>query len=442
MRRSQRLTLLLMVGVAAIVVAHLLGLPMWVEVGLLLAVTVVGYRLSITDPGETPPAMAEGPPRAPSSPASDLIGISALADPAIVLIGGWRVGAVNAGATELFGARVQGADFRQVVRHPVMIEAVREVMGGKSPATREVTALGHADGVFRVRVVALPEDRFLVTITDITQARLAERMRADFVANASHELRTPLANISGFIETLLGPAADDEPARRRFLEIMAREAARMSRLIDDLLSLSRIELDKYVRPQAPLELPPLLLDVGRTLAMRLEADGRRLLLELPEELPQVVGDRDQILQVLYNLISNALKYGRSGTPIRLRATHLRATARADECVKVSVEDEGEGIAPEHLPRLTERFYRVDAGRSRSLGGTGLGLAIVKHIVERHRGKLEIASRQGEGTTVSFTLPVVPERRTEEADAAPATAQAAHPAAGASGSTQAAPIASS
>jgi two-component system phosphate regulon sensor histidine kinase PhoR len=148
--------------------------------------------------------------------------------------------------------------------------------------------------------------------------------------------------------------------------------------------------------------------------MRLEADGRRLLIEIPEGLPQVVGDRDQILQVLYNLISNALKYGHSGTPIRLKAVHQPATARADGCVRVLVEDEGDGIAPEHLPRLTERFYRVDAGRSRSMGGTGLGLAIVKHIVERHRGRLEIASRQGEGTVVSFTVPVVPERKAEDA----------------------------
>ncbi|MFQ3595901.1 MAG: ATP-binding protein [Sphingomonadaceae bacterium] len=354
----------------------------------------------------------------------DQVGIGALPDPALVVGDNWRVAAANEQARALFGPRIGSADLRQAVRHPAVLDAVRAAMSGDSPAVREVAALGHAEGAFRVRAVALPERRFLVTFADITQARLAERMRADFVANASHELRTPLSNITGFIETLLGPAADDEPARRRFLEIMGREAARMSRLIDDLLSLSRIELDKYVRPQAPLDLPPLLADVGKTLAMRLEADGRRLLIEVPESLPQAVGDRDQILQVLHNLVSNALKYGHSGTPIRLSAAHVAATARGEEVLRIQVEDVGDGIAPEHLPRLTERFYRVDTGRSRSMGGTGLGLAIVKHIVERHRGRLDITSRQGEGTTVSFTLPVVPRRIDPPAAPSPDTPEAA------------------
>jgi two-component system phosphate regulon sensor histidine kinase PhoR len=221
----------------------------------------------------------------------------------------------------------------------------------------------------------------------------------DFVANASHELRTPLATLSGFIETLLGPAAEDAPARARFLSIMADEAGRMSRLIDDLLSLSRIEMDKYVRPSATLDLSGVFADVGKTLAMRLEQDQRRLELDVPAGLPPVVGDRDQILQVLHNLISNALKYGQSGTPIT-----VRAEAR-DGQVRISVIDRGEGIAAEHLPRLTERFYRVDSQRSRKMGGTGLGLAIVKHIVERHRGRLEIESQPGQGSVFSFTLPV-------------------------------------
>jgi two-component system phosphate regulon sensor histidine kinase PhoR len=184
---------------------------------------------------------------------------------------------------------------------------------------------------------------------------------------------------------------------------MRREAGRMSRLIDDLLSLSRIELDKFVRPQTPLELGPLFSDVSKTLAMRLESDQRPLMLDLFEPLPQVVGDRDQVLQVLHNLLSNALKYGRSGTPIALSA--LPVDENGEALVRIAVADQGEGIAPEHLPRLTERFYRVDTGRSRQMGGTGLGLAIVKHIVERHRGRLTIQSKQGEGTTVSFTLPV-------------------------------------
>lgn len=364
----------------------------------------------------------QGPQQA-TGDGQDLIRISALDDPALVVSSGWRVLAANDGALALFGQRVVGRDLRQTIRHPTVLEAVRAGQEGQAPHVREVTTLGAQDGAFRVRVVTLDGDRLLLSFADITQARLTERMRADFVANASHELRTPLANISGFIETLLGPAAEDEPARRRFLDIMSREAARMSRLIDDLLSLSRIELDKYVRPQTMLDLPPLLADVGKTLAMRLEADGRKLVIEVEPDLPQVVADRDQILQVLHNLVSNALKYGHAGTPIMVTAAREPA-GRGEDMVRVSVRDEGEGIAPEHLPRLTERFYRIDTGRSRSMGGTGLGLAIVKHIVERHRGRLEIASRPGEGTVVSFLLPVqaLPLKLGEESDAPGASSQ--------------------
>ncbi len=345
----------------------------------------------------------------------DRVGIDAFADPALIVDGDFRIIAVNGLARELFGERIVSEDLRLVLRHPVILDALQAVLNDGGPVEREVTGLGNANGAYRARVVdvgpgrsAPTGRRTLLTFDDITQTRLTERMRVDFVANASHELRTPLATLTGFIETLQGPAADDEPARHRFLEIMAREAARMSRLIDDLLSLSRIELDKYVRPQTALDLPPLIADVGKTLAMRLEHDRRQLQVDTGErdiKLPQVIADRDQILQVLHNLISNALKYGRSGTPVQVKVERLPAVgSRADPMLKVSVIDIGEGIPPEHLPRLTERFYCVDTKRSRSIGGTGLGLAIVKHIVERHRGQLEIASRPGEGTRVSFTLP--------------------------------------
>lgn len=329
----------------------------------------------------------------------DRISIEALADPAMIVGAGERVTAANAAACAVLGQRLVGRELAVGVRHPAVLDAVRRAADGPVALEREVTGLGRQDGLYRLRVVPDGEGNLLVTFADISQQRLAERMRVDFVANASHELRTPLATILGFIETLQGPAAEDEPARRRFLEIMGGEAARMARLIDDLLSLSRIELDKYVRPTTALTLAPLFADVGRTLAMRLETDQRTLVVEAPADLPRVTGDRDQVLQVLHNLVSNALKYGRSGTPITI---HAEATG---EVVRVTVLDEGEGIAPEYLPRLTERFYRVDTGRSRQMGGTGLGLAIVKHIVERHRGKLSIASKVGEGTAVSFTLPV-------------------------------------
>lgn len=403
-------------GVVGGVAAEQAGLPALLWLPFILIVIFLVYRATESS---RPKDDASVPfkPRASAQHDEiddDRISISALADPALLVSPGWRVLAANEGALALFGQRIVGADLRQTVRHPVVLDAVRLGMQGQSPSLREVTTLGSRDGAFRVRVVA-DGGRLLLSFSDITQSRLTERMRVDFVANASHELRTPLANISGFIETLLGPASEDEPARRRFLDIMSREAGRMSRLIDDLLSLSRIELDKYVRPQTMLELPPLLLDVGKTLAMRLEADGRKLILEVEGNLPQVVADRDQILQVLHNLISNALKYGRSGTPITVSA--VRVQGGREEMVRVSVIDEGDGIAPEHLPRLTERFYRIDTGRSRSMGGTGLGLAIVKHIVERHRGRLEISSRQGVGTNISFLLPVQPAGRLTDGEGA-------------------------
>ncbi len=408
----------LAIGGAGAVLLHRLAIAPWIGVALLLTVMILVYRLGIINFSRTESLLPLKPrsnqSRAGQSRASiaslpvegDRISISALADPSLVVSDGWRVLAANMAAVAIFGPRVTGSDLRQTVRHPIVVDAVRLGFLGQTPTQREVTTLGQRDGAFGVRVVNLGDGRLLLTFTDVTQARLTERMRADFVANASHELRTPLANISGFIETLLGPASEDEPARRRFLEIMSREAARMSRLIDDLLSLSRIELDKYVRPQMALDLAPLFVDVGKTLAMRLEEDDRKLLLEVEDDLPQVIADRDQILQVLHNLISNALKYGHSGSPITVSAMRTDSDKRGEEMVRVMVKDEGEGIAPEHLPRLTERFYRVDTSRSRSMGGTGLGLAIVKHIVERHRGRLEISSRQGVGTSVSFLLPVV------------------------------------
>ena len=336
-----------------------------------------------------------------------MLGVEALGDPALIVGGDLRVVAANAAARRLFGDRIIADDLRLVLRHPAVLDAVQVAATAAAPVEREVTGLGSDNGAYRVRAAALgpdgPGERLLVTFLDITQTRLTERMRVDFIANASHELRTPVTTLLGFIETLQGPAAEDEPARRRFLEIMHREAARMSRLLDDLLSLSRIELDKHIRPQTALDVAPLIADVGRTLAMRLEADQRRLAISVADDLPPVIADRDQLLQVLHNLVSNALKYGRSGTTITVDAAPIDVGGAA--MVRVTVGDRGDGIAPEHLPRLTERFYRIDTSRSRSMGGTGLGLAIVKHIVERHRGAFEIVSKPGEGSQVSFTLPL-------------------------------------
>ncbi|WP_426162845.1 ATP-binding protein [Sandarakinorhabdus sp. DWP1-3-1] len=373
----------------------------WLWLALVAVAAFVGGRLSVrrqelAEPEPSPPPVPEAVP-------ADRISVEALGDPALIVDGDIAV-AANAEARRLFGDRVDGGDLRLTVRNPIILDAIAEARASSSSIERELSGLGNGNAVYRLRVVDTGDGRQLLLFDDITQARLTERMRVDFVANASHELRTPLATLSGFVETLQGPAAEDEPARHRFLDIMAREAARMSRLIDDLLSLSRIELDKHVRPVAQLQVAGIVADVGKTLAMRLDGDERQLVIEERLPLPPVVADRDQILQVLHNLVSNALKYGRNGTPITVVVEAEAASAARPAVVRISVTDISEGIAPEHLPRLTERFYRIDSQRSRKMGGTGLGLAIVKHIVERHRGRLEIESRAGEGTTVSFTLP--------------------------------------
>lgn len=363
-----------------------------------------GFLLARRDVAAPAPVVPVSlPPLSP--PPADRIAIATLGDPALIVDGDVAV-AANAEALRLFGERINGSDLRLTVRHPVVLDALDEARVTGLIIEREVTGLGANNSAYRLRAVEAGDGRVLLLFDDITQTRLTERMRVDFVANASHELRTPLATLSGFIETLQGPAAEDEPARRRFLDIMAREAARMSRLIDDLLSLSRIELDKHVRPVTVIDLEGIIADVGKTLAMRLEADERHLVIDEALPLPRVVADRDQVLQVLHNLVSNALKYGDSGSPITVTAVAEPATAVSPAVVRMSVSDISPGIAPEHLPRLTERFYRVDSLRSRKMGGTGLGLAIVKHIIERHRGRLEIESQTGIGTRISFTLPQV------------------------------------
>ena len=248
----------------------------------------------------------------------------------------------------------------------------------------------------------------VVTLHDVTELKRAEQMRADFIANASHELKTPLATLTGFIETLRGPARDDAEARERFLAIMDGQATRMTRLVEDLLSLSRIELNEHVLPQGRVALAPLLQHLAEALELRAGERDMTIVLTLPADLPDVQGDRDELAQVFQNLLDNAIKYGRLGTEISVSATTaVRRAASAGRgsaaFVAVAIKDRGDGIPREHLPRLTERFYRVDTARSREMGGTGLGLAIVKHIVNRHRGFLDIESTSGEGSVFTVSL---------------------------------------
>jgi two-component system phosphate regulon sensor histidine kinase PhoR len=240
----------------------------------------------------------------------------------------------------------------------------------------------------------------LVVLHDTTALRRAERMRADFVANASHELKTPIAGLAGFIETLRGPARDDASARERFLGIMGEQADRMRRLVDDLLMLSRIEQHEHARPDAAVDLGRVLRSVLDLLQLKAASRSVRIELDLDPALPRAVGDSDELTIVFQNLVDNAVKYARPGTAVRIAARPL-----GEDRVAVAVADEGDGIPAAHLPRLTERFYRVDAARSRQLGGTGLGLAIVKHVVNRHRGRLDIQSAPGKGSVFTVVLPI-------------------------------------
>ncbi len=264
----------------------------------------------------------------------------------------------------------------------------------------ELVGLGGRDQRIRMQVSTLAPGRRLIHLIDRTTSFAAERARVDFVANSSHELRTPLAAIIGFIETLDDEnAGADTDVRRRFLSVMMKEARRMQRLIDDLISLSRIEAEKHSLPGTPVSLRAVVEEVAAEIRDASSDGGRIIELDLVDELPPISGDHGQLSQVIHNLIGNALKYGKPGGPVTVTLKPQGASL-----LLMAITDRGEGIPPQHLPRLTERFYRVDPGRSRTMGGTGLGLAIVKHIVERHRGRLEISSTVGKGTTVSVFLP--------------------------------------
>jgi two-component system, OmpR family, phosphate regulon sensor histidine kinase PhoR len=339
---------------------------------------------------------------------ADTLILERLPDPVIVLARDRSVCRTNATARSAFGG-----DMAAVLRHPGVRGAIDRALstnisqsaevGLRAPVTRDLYAT-----VVPMDPPLADGGEALVVLSDRTRERVAERMRADFVANVSHELRTPLASLIGFVETLRGSAADDPPAQQRFLEIMAEQGARMNRLIDDLLSLSRIELTEHLTPSEPLDLAGLVQRMVAGFEPRLSERRVQLTMRIEEDLPAVTGDADQLAQVLQNLLDNGLKYGRDGGVLRLDVTRAKPGNRwpGRRGIVIALADQGAGIPKEHIPRLTERFYRVDKGRSRTAGGTGLGLAIVKHIVNRHRGQLLIESEEGKGTTVSVWLPAV------------------------------------
>ncbi len=315
----------------------------------------------------------------------------------------------NQTAADFFGRETIEGDLITYLRNPALIKAVDEARTGKISRTSvEFELVGEVSQHLAANILAFESKgaenlRVILTLHDLTAIKKTEQMRVDFIANASHELRTPLAILIGSIETLIGPAANDPKAKKRFLEIMQTQSTRMAQLIDDLLSLSHIEMNEHSRPSDLVDLGNVLLSVEKLLAIKATDLNKNLVVELPSNPTIVAGDKDQLSQIFTNLVDNALKYSRDESTVKVRI-------RTDEKqARVCIIDQGEGIAPEHLPRLTERFYRVDSDRSREMGGTGLGLAIVKHIVSRHRGQLQIDSVVGKGSVFTIKFPLaVPE----------------------------------
>jgi len=338
--------------------------------------------------------------------------IAAVPDPLILLDAQRRIVRANAASTELIGVVSEARDLAASLRNPAVLAAADAVLRGEGARVVEFSLSVPVERLLSARLARIDGPSLdgavaILTLHDITALKRAEQMRGDFIANAGHELKTPLASLIGFIETLRGPARDDGVARERFLAIMHEQAGRMARLVDDLLSLSRIEINEHVAPTNRVALPPLIEHIANVLELRAAARGMRVALSLPADLPEVFGDADELAQVFQNLLDNAIKYGRPHTEIAVLA-EFEGGARSRRAasvplVRVAFVDKGDGIPSEHLQRLTERFYRVDTARSRELGGTGLGLAIVKHILNRHRGRLDIDSTLGVGSTFTVWL---------------------------------------
>lgn len=325
--------------------------------------------------------------------------VHAMPDPALVVDLQGMVTLANALASELLEISPEGLHLSASLRVPAVLEAVAAAAAGDGAASVDYEVRVPMPRSFRAHVSPLGEGcGVLLVLRDLTREQQIERMRADFVANASHELRTPLAALSGFLDTILGAARNDEKAQAKFLGLMRSQADRMRRLIDDLLSLSRIEMNEHVRPSGEVDLVQVashVRDVLSPMAREFDCD-----LTVESDGPLIIaGSRDELVQVVQNLAENALKYGSSGKRVNI------SVRRNGDLADISVRDHGPGIAEEHIPRLTERFYRVNVQESRSRGGTGLGLAIVKHIVNRHRGRLAITSELGEGSAFTVRLPI-------------------------------------
>lgn len=343
--------------------------------------------------------------------------IEKLADPFLLIDEDKKVKIANKSAENVFGEDILNNNISNYLSDAEALSAIDQVIAtGNSDTIEFITPVPRSRSLL-LRIHSLDETydnndeednsrTILLTLYDITSIREAERMRVDFVANVSHELRTPLASILGFIETLQGPAKNDQTAADRFLQIMQDEASRMTRLIEDLLSLSHIEREAHIPPEENISLIKIIGSVTETLNLRCTKKNMVIKITKDREYDNIIGDRDQLTQVFQNLIDNAIKYGDENTEINISLQKAESEYSEAEYVQIDITNMGSGIAPEHIERLTERFYRVDTARSRSLGGTGLGLAIVKHIVQRHNGHLSFHSEVGKNTTASILLPLL------------------------------------
>ncbi len=362
----------------------------WVVAGVVI-VWIMSFWLAVPPPSSAVAEQADGM-RLTQSGMAEMLEHSGLP---ILLIDGGRIILANKAAREEMGEHIVGQDARVAFRHPDAVD----LLARPGPASAEIQGLTGPRSIWQISRHPIDGRYSLVELINRTAEADISRAHTDFVANASHELRTPLASIIGYMETLADEGADMPPAQaKKFHTTVLREARRLASLVDDLMSLSRIEAEKHDQPRESIELVQLVRQAAR--------DGAgpdrvaRLQFSLPPDEMTVRGDRNQLEQLVRNLVDNAFKYGRADEDVTVQ---LAATGR--EMALLSVTDKGEGIAPEHIPHLTRRFYRTDPGRSRAAGGTGLGLAIVKHIVERHRGRLDITSRLGVGTTVTVRLPL-------------------------------------
>lgn len=327
--------------------------------------------------------------------------VNALPHPALILGFDYKIKSANEAAKQLFDTDLAGLDFMRILRQPNAIECLSRAVKTGELKTCDLVLHLQTPRTYKASAATLigfGENYILFTLLDVSAEIDAEKSRSTFVANVSHELRSPLTSLMGIVETLQGPARDDVAARDNFLSLMQGETERMSRLVGDLLSLSKLEAKEHLPPGGQVDIPILLRRIMIVLSESKAAYKDRVVLKAPNDLPLITGDPDELTEVFQNLIENALKYSEPKSIVAVNVVH------AADKITITINDKGEGIAPEHIPRLTERFYRVDKGRSREAGGTGLGLAITKHILNRHRARLSIKSKIGVGSSVSVTLP--------------------------------------